>query len=125
MDIEVLKKAQEEIIQAIQILEKAIQLETFEVETEPRKIRKFLGLRASPELDKEITKVMRKLSLIEDLEHAHVIFATTGIIVCVPRFRRDRIYSLEEIIAKLKELKDYATKERVVQKIQEELERLK
>jgi uncharacterized protein (UPF0147 family) len=125
MDIEVLKKAQEEIIQAIQILEKAIQLETFHIETEPRNIRKFWGLRASPELEKEITRIMRKMDMIEELEHAHVLFTTTGIIVCIPRFRKDRIYSIEEIIAKLKELGDYATKERVLQKFREELERLK
>jgi hypothetical protein len=122
MDINVLKEAQEKIVQFIKELSNSIELESFHLDMEPP--RTFWGFRARREVEEVLTKIMKKMGLVgDDIYSVWVLCTTVGIVIFVPCYRK--LYSINEIVARLKELKDYATKERVVQKIQEELERLK
>jgi hypothetical protein len=121
-----LKEGQDKIIQAIQLLDKAIQLPVWQLDLERgQPPRKFWGVRASKDLEEVVTKVMKKMNMIEDIDRAWIFYTTVGIVIYIVKWHGGKIYSLEEIVTKLKELGDYATKERVLQKFREELERLK
>jgi hypothetical protein len=121
-----LKKCQDKIIQVIQQLDKAVQLPVWQLDLERRQPpRKFWGLRASKELEEFLSKTMRKIDMIEEGERVMVFYTTVGVVVYLVKWGGGKIFTLQEVVAKLQELKDYATKERVLEKFREELERLK